>query len=267
MMALIPAAMEACLEHADPSWHGTLLAALAAVARADPGYFPRLLQSEYLPTESRLLAAFAQPLDQVRYVLVGEGPYPRAASATGVCFMDGTVDALWSANGLAKSVNRATSLRNFIKMLLVAEGTLRPDQTSGPPMAQIGQAALAGGASRIQTLPQLQQNLIDHGFLLLNASLVFRTDTAPAKDALAWRPFFDTVVAALSARDSPPLMILWGKIAAALGSTGPSVKLPRVVAEHPYNLSFITNPAMQALFGPMQLLSAQACGLGAGEQR
>ncbi|MDP9107873.1 MAG: uracil-DNA glycosylase [Pseudomonadota bacterium] len=263
MVALIPAAIEACLARADPSWHCALQEALAAVAQADPGYFPRLLQSDYLPTDNRLLAAFAQPLDSVRYVLVGEGPYPRAASATGVCFMDGAVDALWSSSGLAKSVNRATSLRNFIKMLLVAEGSLRPDQTSGTAMAHVGQAALASGSPRIQTLPQLQQNLIDQGFLLLNASLVFRPDTAPAKDALAWRPFFDTIVAVLSARENPPVMILWGKIAAALVSSGPSINLPRIVAEHPYNLSFIVNDAMHALFGPMQLLSARAEAIAA----
>jgi uracil-DNA glycosylase len=72
-----------------------------------------------------LFAAFAQPLDRVRYVLVGEGPYPRAESATGVCFMDGAVGDLWSEAGLSKPVNRATSLRNFMKMLLVADGQLQ----------------------------------------------------------------------------------------------------------------------------------------------
>jgi uracil-DNA glycosylase len=35
-----------------------------------------------------------------------------------------------------------------------------------------------------------------------------------------------------------------------------AASLPQVTAEHPYNLSFIGNSDMQALFGPMQLLRA-----------
>jgi uracil-DNA glycosylase len=31
-------------------------------------------------------------------------------------------------------------------------------------------------------------------------------------------------------------------------------EFPKAISEHPYNLSFIRNPIMQALFGPMRLL-------------
>ena len=84
-----------------------------------PGYLDSLENTGFLPTQGRLFAAFSLPVGQVRFVLMGEGPYPREASASGYCFMDGAVQELWSADGLSKPVNRAVSLRNFIKMLLV----------------------------------------------------------------------------------------------------------------------------------------------------
>ncbi|WP_313703199.1 uracil-DNA glycosylase [Massilia sp.] len=248
----IPAAILAALDLADPSWRPHLLRGLEAVARANPGYLPALAVDTYLPTENRLFAAFAQPLARVRYVLVGEGPYPRAESATGVCFMDGAVGELWSESGLSKPVNRATSLRNFMKMLLVADGQLQLEATGGAAMAPVAAEALANGA--IRTLTELQCNLEDEGFLLLNASLVFRSHVKPAIDARAWLPFLQVVLAVLAERPVPPTLVLWGKIAEELRKLPETAKFPQAVAEHPYNLSFIGHQGMQELFGPMKLL-------------
>jgi uracil-DNA glycosylase len=189
-------------------------------------------------------------------VLVGEGPYPRAESATGVCFMDGAVGELWSEAGLSKPVNRATSLRNFMKMLLVADGQLQLDDTGGAAMAPVALAARANGS--IQTLAQLQDNLTSQGFLLLNAALVFRKHVAPAIDARGWLPFLQTVLAVLVEQAHKPTLVLWGKIAEQLRKLPETARLPQVVAEHPYNLSFIGHRGMQALFGPMQLLRLRA---------
>ena len=250
--AAIPAAILNALDLADPSWRPHLLRGLEAVARANPGYLPALAVDTYLPTENRLFAAFAQPLDRVRYVLVGEGPYPRAESATGVCFMDGAVGELWSESGLSKPVNRATSLRNFMKMLLVASGRLQLDATGSAALAPIAQAA--GRDGTIQTLAELQDNLHGHGFLLLNAALVFRKHVAPAIDARAWLPFLQTVLAALAERPQPPTLVLWGKIAEQLKKLPETAAFPQALAEHPYNLSFIGHQGIQQLFGPMELL-------------
>ncbi|MDC8756025.1 uracil-DNA glycosylase [Janthinobacterium fluminis] len=249
----IPAPILDALALADASWRPILLKGLEAVAAADPAYLPALAADRYLPTGQRLFAAFALPLEQVKYVLVGEGPYPRAESATGVCFMDGAVASLWSEAGLSKPVNRATSLRNFMKMLLVADGQLRLDDTSGAALAPV--AARARGNGTIQTLAQLQANLTRHGFLLLNAALVFRAHVPPVQDARAWLPFLEVVLGALAERTAPTL-VLWGKIAEQLKRLPAAARLPQVQSEHPYNLSFIGNGAMQALFGPMRLLRA-----------
>jgi uracil-DNA glycosylase len=248
----IPADILDALQLADPSWRPQLEAGLRAMAQADPDYLPALAGDDYLPTGGRLFAAFSLPLDRVRYVLVGEGPYPRPESATGVCFMDGAVGALWSDTGLSKPVNRATSLRNFMKMLLVADGRLSIDDTGGAALAPIAKTSQQQGM--IQTLAELQANLVAHGFLLLNASLVFRKHVAPAVDARAWLPFQRAVFAALAGQAPKPTLVLWGKIAEQLDKLPEAQHFPAIRAEHPYNLSFIGHPGMQALFGPMRLL-------------
>jgi uracil-DNA glycosylase len=170
----------------------------------------------------------------VRYVLVGEGPYPRAESATGVCFMDGAVGELWCENGLSKPVNRATSLRNFMKMLLVADGQLAPGETSGAALAPVAANARENGS--IQTLAQLQDNLTSHGFLLLNAALVFRPHVPPPIEARAWLPFLQTVLAA-SAAGTGAKLVLWGKIAEQLQKLPECARSSSWCSEHPYNLS------------------------------
>jgi uracil-DNA glycosylase len=248
----IPAAILDALQLADASWRPHLLAGLEAVMAATPDYLPALAQDDFLPTGGRLFAAFSLPLDKVRYVLVGEGPYPRAQSATGVCFMDGAVGPLWSDTGLSTPVNRATSLRNFMKMLLVADGQLNVDDTGGAALAPIARAAVAGAA--IQTLAELQDHLLGQGFLLLNASLVFRKHVAPVVDARAWMPFQQAVFQALAQRQAKPTLVLWGKIAEQLKKIPETADLPQLHAEHPYNLSFIAHEGMHQLFRPMHLL-------------
>ncbi|QDZ27355.1 uracil-DNA glycosylase [Noviherbaspirillum sp. UKPF54] len=263
MPTMIPQPIQEALKFAHPSWRSTLGRGLEAIAEADPSYLPALAEDSYLPTEGRMFAAFAQPLDKVRYVLVGEGPYPREQSATGVCFMDGAVESLWSEKGLSKQVNRATSLRNFMKMLLVADGLLAADNTSGDAIAQVSMKARTIGSPFVQTLTELQANLTRNGFLLLNAALVFRPHVPPAKEARAWQPFLQVVLAALAEHAgrhgiAPPTLVLWGKIAEQLKGLPATEQFPKALSEHPYNLTFIQNETMQQLFGPMHLLQGEA---------
>lgn len=265
--AIIPSAIQSALERVHPSWRPILIEGLLAMAAVSPCYLSDLVKSDFLPTQGRLFAAFALPVDAVKYVLVGEGPYPRDASATGFCFMDGAVQALWSEKGLSKPVNRATSLRNFMKMLLVADGELDVGGTTGDAMVEVAsraQNSISGadgliGSRTIQTLPELQENLTAEGFLLLNATLVFRSSVAPSKEAKPWLPFLQVVLRGLALNASGdlrtlPTLVLWGKIAEQVNALAVAAQFPKMVAEHPYNLSFIGNADMHALFGPMQLL-------------
>lgn len=245
-----------------PSWFATVVEGINAVYTYDPGYFSSLLASDFLPTEGRIFAAFSLPINQVKYVLVGEGPYPRAESASGFCFMDGAVNELWSkasTGGMSKKVNRATSLRNFIKMLLVAEGLLHQNYTTGAAIAEISTNLSMSDSGFIQNLQELQKNLTSEGFLLLNASLVYRTETAPSIDAKAWRPFLDIIFSALHRHESgkenfPVHLVLWGKIAEQLKNVSAFGFFQHIQSEHPYNLSFISNRTMQNFFSPMHLL-------------
>src|SRR5690606_25871439 len=196
MPASIPADILEQTRLADPAWQPLLKAALERVHENDPAYLPALARDHYLPTQGRLFAAFRQPLDAVRYVLVGEGPYPRPDSATGVCFMDGAVNSLWSEKGLSKPVNRATSLRNFMKMLLVADGQLTLANTTGEALSEISDRARAASDEVIQTLPEWRASRTAHGFLLLSATLVFRKQVPPVREAKAWLPFLQVVLLA-----------------------------------------------------------------------
>lgn len=245
------------IQRAHPSWHATLQQGLQAIERKFPDYLNQLASSRFLPDSHRLFAAFSVPLSSVCYVLIGEGPYPRSESATGYCFMDGAVDGIWShesAGGLSKPVNRATSLRNFIKMLLVADQRLNAGDTSVAALSLVAQQMRAAPATYVQTMVELQDNFLQHGFLMLNASLVFREDVAPAIDAKVWRTFLPFVFEALATQATKPSFILWGKIADRLDQEVTLFAFEKFKSEHPYNLSFINNVLMHNLFRPLKLL-------------
>src|SRR5476651_2063113 len=101
------------LDPVDPSFRPIIQQALTSL---DKTYLDALTQSDqWLPGPKQIFNAFSLPLDKVNYVLFGESPYPRAQSANGYAFWDAAVKNLWSEKGMTKEVNRATSLRNFLK--------------------------------------------------------------------------------------------------------------------------------------------------------
>lgn len=262
MTTQFPASIQAALAHADQSWQTILHQALQALVQFDPNYLTQLEMDDYLPSHARLFAAFMQPLNKVQYILVGEGPYPREASATGVCFMDGAVGSLWSDQpdgGLSKQVNRATSLRNLMKMLMVASGKIKLADLNPNNITHLAQQARQPGSAITQTLAQFQDGLHSQGFLLLNASLVFRAHVAPKIEAKPWQIFFEHVLQGLlqvckQEERAIPTLVLWGKIANDLQRLPVLKAFPQIIAEHPYNISFIGNIDMHQLFAPMDLL-------------
>jgi uracil-DNA glycosylase len=228
--------------HFAPCWQPILR---EAVAQMDHTYLQALNDNHWLPEPACLFNAFRQPVASIRYILVGESPYPRAQSANGYAFWDNAVHELWSATGLAKSVNRATSLRNFIKMLLVAE------HGSSCAVDQPSIAALPKD-NYIATADELFTNMLHEGFLLLNASLVL-SQRPVRHDARQWRPFIQSVLNQLAALPDTITLILWGNVAHAIDPIAPD-QFIRLIAEHPYNVSFIHNPDMLHFFHPLHLL-------------
>ncbi len=227
------------------SWRPILRDALNSM---DQNYLLKLQQStDWLPGHDKIFNAFSIPLDKTRYILFGESPYPRKQSANGYAFWDAAVDDLWSESGLSKAVNRATSLRNLIKLLLLTENLLKKNNLSQPAIAAIDKANL------IQTLDELFQKLIAQGFLLLNSTLALQNQSV-VKDANAWSPFIETILNHLKPYQKKIKIILLGKIAKKIDSMKASEGFQKIYAEHPYNLSFIHNSEMQKFFGEFGLL-------------
>lgn len=226
-----------------PSWHKLLHEAIALVA---DDYLEQCLTSTtFLPGPERMFRAFSRPQALARYVLLGESPYPRQASANGYAFWDAAVAGLWSPQGLSKSVNRATSLRNFLKMLLHAEGVL-----ASPFQAQA--IASLEKSHYIQTLDQLFEELLHQGFLLLNASLVWSCDQPVSYHAKHWYAFNRYILDKLG-QGSIQKFLLFGKIAQKFNFLPPEKIL---CAEHPYVLSFIENQDVLTFFQPFHFLRA-----------
>ncbi|STX38613.1 uracil-DNA glycosylase [Legionella feeleii] len=230
------------LEKIHPQWQRIVAQALEQV---DKDYLLQLQNSSHwLPGIHTLFAAFSLPLCDTKYILLGESPYPRPESANGYAFWDNSVHNLWSQTGLSKEVNRATSLRNWIKMLLVARGDLQQDRS---------QAAIArlDKSHYWQTAEHFFISMINKGFLLLNASLVYSEDKVRFH-AKHWRPFMHSLLTQLAQYNQSLQLILFGRIAEEIPEAS---FFSCLIAEHPYNLSFISNPMVLDFFKPLDLLS------------
>jgi uracil-DNA glycosylase len=228
------------------SWQETIDSAYRELPKAYREYLEQ--GNGYFPTMPECFNAFTTlPKENVRYILFGQDPYPREQSATGYAFIDGKVGSLFGENGLSRDVNRATSLRNFIKMALVAKGVLTIEDTSQEAIAQLGKEAL------IQTAGQLKDNFERSGVLLLNSALIFSAKSDSNKHIKMWQPFIRKVLQEMQTSD--PALILFGTHAKALGRMGYTEGYRDVTLEHPYNHTFITNPKALELFAPMDLLA------------
>lgn len=226
-----------------PQWHEILKKSLSMM---DISYLKMLENdSQWLPGKECLLKAFTLPLQQTRFILLGESPYPRKESANGLAFCDAAVGEIWSKTGLSKGVNKATSLRNIIKMLLYARKDLGNDFSQG---------AISRLEKKIyvQTLEELFNNFMNEGVLLLNASLVFSQGQVQFH-AKHWRVFINALLNELVDKKSDIQLILFGNIAKKV-----TVPLSTaLIAEHPFNLSFITNQEVVNFFKPLELLTVK----------
>ncbi len=203
--------------------------------------------STYFPSKENYFNAFnTLPKDKVKYILFGQDPYPRKESAGGYAFIDTNVKNLFSTSGLSKEVNRATSLRNFIKMALVASDRLAPNDTSQEAISKLDKTQM------IDSIEELRVNFEKNGVLLLNTALIFTDKKSSTKHIKAWKPFVQTLLSGLE--DDAPKLILFGTHAKALKKQFSLGKFEIIELEHPYNHTFISNPKALKLFGAMHLL-------------
>jgi uracil-DNA glycosylase len=228
-----------------PSWHACLHEALMQL---DPACLHALYHDpDWLPGPEKIFAAFSVPVSSVNWILFGESPYPRKASANGYAFWDNAVGSLWSETGLERTVNRATSLRNLVKLLLITESLLDPENPSQTAIAGIRKTRL------VKTCSDLFGNFLRKGFLLLNATPVLRKGQVK-EDARNFHPFLKTVLQFLAIERPGISLILWGNMAKMLIDMPESQPFTKIISEHPYNLSFLKNRIVFQFFQPLHLI-------------
>jgi len=183
-----------------PSWASALapmiaqVAALGAFLRAE-----RAAGREYLPSGEHVLRAFAQPLDEVRVLIVGQDPYPTPGHAVGLAF------------SVAANVRPLPpSLQNIFR-------ELETDLGLPPPKN--------GDLSR----------WVDRGVMLLNRVLTVGPGAPGSHRNKGWENVTAQAISALAARGGPLVAILWGQDARALE---PSLgQVPCIKSPHPSPLS------------------------------
>jgi len=228
-----------------PSWEALLSGAYDTLEETYRDFLEH--DREYFPSQTEYLNAFKTlPRHKVKYILFGQDPYPRKESAKGYAFIDAKVETIFSDKGLSKEVNRATSLRNFVKMALLARGDLKREDLSQEAISKIDKKRF------ITSIDELRVNFEKNGVLLLNTALIFTDKKSSTKHVRAWRPFIQSLLASLE-KESPKL-ILFGTHAKELKKRLSLENFESIELEHPYNHTFVSNKKALNLFGPMKLL-------------
>jgi len=229
----------------DSTWEKILTKAYSALSHEYKYFLEN--DTHYFPSQEYYFNAFKTlPKPKVHYILFGQDPYPREESAGGYAFIDMKVKKLFSSKGLSTEVNKATSLRNFIKMLLLESSYLSKTDTSQEAIALLDKTHL------IDSIEALKENFEKNGVLLLNTALVFTTKKDSTKHIKAWKPFMEVLLNELSV--DRPKLILFGTHAKALKKQFDLSPFEIIEIEHPYNHTFIHNPLAHKIFGKMQLL-------------
>lgn len=232
--------------HVDSSWEKIIQYAYEGLS---PTYREFLEKDEgYFPKYEHFLNAFKTlPLAKTKYILFGQDPYPRQESAIGYAFIDGAVETLFSESGFSKQVNRATSLRNFMKMLLVSEGMLTCKNLSQENIAKIDKKDF------INSIYALRDNFEKNGVLLLNTALIFTCKEDSKYHVKEFQPFIQRLLSKLADKDVK--LILFGSMAKDIQkSFSSALDFECVKTVHPYNIGFISDSSVQEFFKPMNLL-------------
>ncbi len=153
----------------------------------------------FLPAPERVLAAFAQPFEDVRVLLVGQDPYPTPGHAVGLCF------------SVAPHVRPLPkSLQNVVREYRDDLGHPEPACGDLTPWSQ-------------------------RGVLLLNRVLTVGPGQPASHRGRGWEAVTEQAIRALAARPQPLVAILWGSDARSLRPLLGDV--PCVESPHPSPLS------------------------------
>lgn len=184
-----------------PSWVPVLDPVRAILS--DIGNFLRS-ESEsghaWLPAGSHILRAFAQPVDSVRVLIMGQDPYPTPGHAVGLAF------------AVAPDVSPLPrSLANIFREL---------HDDVGVPVPKSGDLS-----------PWVEQ-----GVLLLNRVLTVRAGESGSHRGHGWEQVTEAAITGLVQREGAPLVaILWGRD--AQGVSPLLLDTPIIASAHPSPLS------------------------------
>jgi len=226
------------------SWQEGIDLALGALA---PEY-RRFLDTDTNYFPHNFLAPFCTlPREKTKAILFGQDPYPRLQSATGYAFIDGMVKEIFSKSGFSKSVNRATSLRNFLKMQLINEGYLSNEDTSQSAIAAMDKSGL------IDSIEALRANFESEGILLINTSPIFTCKSKSAYHVKQFAPFMRVFLGYYANLNLE--LILFGKMADSIVGLLPKThNFSLIRTPHPYNVGFIHHKDARAYFGDKSLV-------------
>ena len=184
-----------------PSWipvldgHRDTLSSIGEFLRSETAAGHR-----WLPSGDRILRAFAQPLPDVRVLIMGQDPYPTPGHAVGLSF---------SVDPTVRPVPR--SLANIHRELVDDLGVPTPTNGDLSPWA-------------------------DQGVLLLNRVLTVRAGEPGSHRRRGWEDITTTAIEGLVARtDAPLVAILWGRDAQSLQPMLGDV--PVIASAHPSPMS------------------------------
>lgn len=153
----------------------------------------------YLPAGRHVLRAFAQPMDGVRVLIVGQDPYPTPGHPVGLSF------------SVAPDVDPIPrSLESIYRELQTDLGVPAPSSGDLTPWAE-------------------------RGVLLLNRVLTVRPGVSASHRGKGWEQVTECAIDALVARGGPLVAVLWGRdargLVSRLGAT------PVIESAHPSPLS------------------------------
>lgn len=158
---------------------------------------------DYLPSGDKVFRAFAEPLAEVKVLIVGQDPYPTPGHPIGLSFaVDPEVRPL------------PRSLGNIYKEL----------------EADLGIAPAAHGDLRAWSR---------QGVMLLNRSLTVQPGQPASHRGKGWEAITERAISALIERDQPLVAILWGRDARNLAPllTSGTAEVAIVESAHPSPLS------------------------------
>jgi uracil-DNA glycosylase len=159
----------------------------------------RVAGRPFLPAPERIFAAFQQPFEAVRVMVVGQDPYPSAGHPIGLSF---------SVAADVRPLPR--SLQNIFR-------EYRDDLGHPEP--------LSGDLSP----------WVDQGVLLLNRVLTVRPGAPASHRGKGWEAVTEHAIRALVARGTPLVAVLWGRDAREVEPLLGGV--PRITSAHPSPMS------------------------------